>query len=98
MANIEDIKARLERMKQNIYSEMSNAQSCKDIIKMAIKKRFPGIPERANDTLAGRIMDLDNNEILQMGKETIKVENLIDDIVVIINEIIKENEKNNFLL
>lgn len=80
----EDLKARLQRIKQNFYSENANAKSYKDIIKKAIKYRFPGIPERANDALVSKLMDLDNNEILQMGKDTIKVEDLIDDIIEII--------------
>jgi len=97
MANMEDIKARLQRMKENIYSEMSGAQSSKDIIKTAIKRRFPGIPERANDMLAGKLMELDNNEILQMGKETIKVEDLIIDIVNAINDLMMEMDSENLL-
>lgn len=84
MEHNEDLKSRLQRIKQNFYSEIANTQSCKDIIKKAIKRRFPGIPERANDNLVSRLMDLDNDEILQMGRDTIKVKDLIDDVVSII--------------
>ena len=86
----ETLRERLERIKQNAYSEMFNVQSHKDIIKKAIKARFPSIPERANDNLAGKLLDLDNDEILQMGRDQIKVGDLIMDIVDIIGDFMSD--------
>ena len=93
MTDIEALKVRLQNIKENALSEMSNTPSCKDIIKRAVKKRFPGIPERANDILAAKLMDLDNNEILQMGKDQITVKDLINDIVLIINDLMAQTDE-----
>lgn len=81
-----DVRERLERMKNEISAELAQAKSCKEIIKDAIKAKYPRIPDRANDELVSRLLHLDNDEILQMGKEQIRVEDLIMDIVEIIEQ------------
>lgn len=86
MSDYEAIKNRLNLMKQAILVETTGANNYKKIIKNAIKARFPGIPDAANDRLAGNLFHLDNDEILQMGKEQIAVEDLLFELAQIIEE------------
>ena len=77
MADYEAIKNRLNLMKQAILLETSGASNYKKIIKDALKILYPNIPEKACDKLASNLFHLDNDEILQMGKDQITVNDLL---------------------
>ena len=77
-------KERLNNLKHDALVNMYGASSCKDILKKAMKIRYPKIPDKANERLVSKLLFLDNHDVLQMGDDEIMVAELIADLIEII--------------
>ena len=84
------IAEKIETLKVHALSGMYSGENCKDIIKKAMKIRYPQIPDNANEKLVSKLLSLDNNAVLQMGQSEIMVADLIKDLIAIIQGFIRE--------
>ncbi len=89
-----NLKNRLNAMKENLYYRQFGTMSYKEIIKKAIKIQYPNIPDRANDMLSEKLLNLDFDEVLKMGKDEIYVGDLIENTAIVIEDMMKELDEN----